>query len=406
MQIPCRHIFKFFVIKELELFAPQLCAQRWTKNYYYKSHPALTHYEDILQPKPIHSVQVRVPSEIDKYKKAATITRDINNFVSTMSNSEFTYYLDKIRDIRNEMLSKPTNKLQIDEEATESQNIDTTSVAILPNDEFRTLQNDTNEKSNTMPVLSGVPTIQNNNTNSQEPSNNPIAPFTVQDNNETEQPITSSTATILQSNNCDEPPNLRDLGARQEETSQSQSQNEINPSDFRFDHIILPTRLRSVGRPKGSGVTVIGNKRKPEAKSSDVDAKKIKFFDKELSEQGKTIINWFTNIPINEVISRFSKKKIQYDDIIQDPNVFNRLKNKDIDLKCLKPYLARNTFKYISDEVARLSDFPLICAKCRKYLSGNYVSCKGCLDTYHFNCVDVPSSKRNREIFSFFCKDC
>lgn len=54
MILPCRHIFKFREQNEIELFAPELCDQRWTKQYYQKSHPALTMNGEIPTVPPIY----------------------------------------------------------------------------------------------------------------------------------------------------------------------------------------------------------------------------------------------------------------------------------------------------------------------------------------------------------------
>lgn len=50
---------------------------------------------------------VRVPSEIDKYKKTATVTKTINNLMSNMTNSQFNYFSYKLRDISSEIVGEP-----------------------------------------------------------------------------------------------------------------------------------------------------------------------------------------------------------------------------------------------------------------------------------------------------------
>lgn len=106
MEIPCRHLFKFWATKNIDLFQPYLCAKRWTKEYYYTSHPALNQLQHVLPKQPIHFAKVRVPSEMDKYKKSSHVTKDINNLVSNMSNSQFNYFMGKMNDIRSEMVGE------------------------------------------------------------------------------------------------------------------------------------------------------------------------------------------------------------------------------------------------------------------------------------------------------------
>lgn len=105
MWIPCRHIFKFLITNDLEVFAPDLCAKRWSKDYYYKSHPALKQNPQVTAPLPTSFITVRIPSEMEKYKKTAAITRDINNIVSNKSNAEFLHFYEKLKEFRQEAIS-------------------------------------------------------------------------------------------------------------------------------------------------------------------------------------------------------------------------------------------------------------------------------------------------------------
>ena len=159
-----------------------------------------------------------------------------------------------------------------------------------------------------------------------------------------------------------------------------------------------------VGRPKGSENTVIGLKRKAPGTSKPLSQnaprKRMKFFDKNIAEQGVVIATWLTNWPTN----RIGQKKITIGDIIQDPHTFNRLRHKGIDLKSVKNYVDKKTFKYIEDEIERLKKKPFICRKCQKILTGLQIMCHGCLDWYHCKCIQVtPAVARNVE---YFCSDC
>lgn len=60
--------------------------------------------------------------------------------------------------------------------------------------------------------------------------------------------------------------------------------------------------------------------------------KRMKFSEKSISEQGYTIVNWLTNWTREQINS---SKKISYADIIQDPNMFNILKNELVDISIL-----------------------------------------------------------------------
>lgn len=92
MQIPCRHIFKLLKIQEEDRFVPLLFAMRWTKEYYHKSHPAVSAYEQISRQQPVSVRQIRVPDEITKYKKVSTVTKEINYLAASMSTGEYAHY--------------------------------------------------------------------------------------------------------------------------------------------------------------------------------------------------------------------------------------------------------------------------------------------------------------------------
>lgn len=62
MEIPCQHLFQFWLTKNMELFKPDLCATRWTKSYYYDSHPAINSFEYVAPRPPTHVVRVRCSS--------------------------------------------------------------------------------------------------------------------------------------------------------------------------------------------------------------------------------------------------------------------------------------------------------------------------------------------------------
>lgn len=138
-----------------------------------------------------------------------------------------------------------------------------------------------------------------------------------------------------------------------------------------------------MGRPKGSGKTTIGLKRKPaEKNSTDCGPlqKKRKFFDK------------------------IRTKKVTYGDIIQDAAVFNRLKNKKLNLNWIKKFLDKKTFNYISNEVDRIQKIQLTCIKCKKWLNGLQIICVGCIDWYHSKCIGVKNGSAGEGYFCTSCK--
>ncbi len=112
MRVPCRHIFKLLQAEECDLFVPSLCLERWTKRYYNQSHPALSAGDQIVLPRPIHVQWIRVPDEISKYRKAANITKQINNLAASMSTSQYDYYMTKLNNLHHDMTNPDESVLE------------------------------------------------------------------------------------------------------------------------------------------------------------------------------------------------------------------------------------------------------------------------------------------------------
>lgn len=157
----------------------------------------------------------------------------------------------------------------------------------------------------------------------------------------------------------------------------------------------LPPKLRSIGRPKGSGQTVIGLKRKTlENTGKKVVAPKRKFIELNNIEQCLQITQWLTN----KSESAIRNRKVSYSDIIQDSAMFNRLRNDGIDIGGLKKLMDNDCYKYIVDEVDRLNDRTYwACAKCKRNLNSHHIKgeqlmCHWCLDWFHISCTDIKTT--------------
>lgn len=168
----------------------------------------------------------------------------------------------------------------------------------------------------------------------------------------------------------------------------------------------LPPKLPSVGRPKGSGQTVIGllKRKNTQRIESAASVPKKKFLDLNTMEQSVKLTQWLTNKSETSI----RNKKVTYSDIIQDSVIFNRLRNEGIDLRGLKKYMDKACYDYIVDEVDRLNEKTYwACAKCKRNLNsvsiqGEQIMCNWCLDWFHKSCTDVKTTKN----LTFFCVSC
>lgn len=101
MELPCRHILKLLSQLDEDLFVPEICATRWTRQYYKASHPILRKSDSmpsILQ-NTTGFIKVKTVAEVDKFKKCTTITKNICQLMSTLPNDVFSHYYKELEKI-------------------------------------------------------------------------------------------------------------------------------------------------------------------------------------------------------------------------------------------------------------------------------------------------------------------
>lgn len=99
----------------MNVFAPEICATRWTKHYYNASHPALQTNKNIPPQIPIFVQKIRAPEEKDKFKSAASLTKNINSLIASMVTGEYTYYIEKLKELRKEIVGPTPGIVNSDE---------------------------------------------------------------------------------------------------------------------------------------------------------------------------------------------------------------------------------------------------------------------------------------------------
>lgn len=89
----------------MEMFSPEICAPRWRAQYYNASHPALQMNTPIPATVPIYIQKVRVPEEKDRYKAAASVTKEINTLVSHMATGEYTFFMEQLKNFKKRIVN-------------------------------------------------------------------------------------------------------------------------------------------------------------------------------------------------------------------------------------------------------------------------------------------------------------
>lgn len=259
MNLICKHIFKFLEIQEFELYDPSLCSKRWTKMYYEQSHPALDDVENVDSPNSTSFTRIRCPEEKDKYRKTATVTKEINNLAASMSKDRYSYFLEKITALRNEMFNQPND--------TTEEQIATRSSRITVSADVHNVPSSKNSLRPRIQHLSNTHSIHT------RPSNDLDEIVQADAENENDRGDTENEIVRADAEN---------------DIVRADAENEVVESDGLSEVVVadapcegyevedsptllpesqkltmkLPNKIKQIGRPKGSGLTVIGTKRK------------------------------------------------------------------------------------------------------------------------------------------------
>lgn len=105
MKLPCKHIFKKREQKNLSLFDPTICDNRWTRNYYIKSHVIFnTLSNDQVQCSSLsitHQPEqsTRCLTSHEKFRRASMYSTKISEILSTVSNDQFHRKIEQLNAI-------------------------------------------------------------------------------------------------------------------------------------------------------------------------------------------------------------------------------------------------------------------------------------------------------------------
>lgn len=308
MDLPCKHIFSFCRQNDLDPFLPHLCATRWTKHYYNKSHPALNLDGNVPVSAPIYIQAVRTPHEKDKYKSVAAVTKELNTLISTLPHNRYNYVMDKLKNFK-EVVADPNGDVAMNEESDDVDmniidgpeptvsDVGTELVQAQQANETQTATNQFAQNGwiNNWPLYG---TIQNStryfsnatqiNPNSAQMLPNLIFPIATQVNPNSTQLLPNPTlmlpvATQMIPNGSEVFLNATQIpmpSTQMSMPSTFQRQSEIPTNEVsagagiqsqltivkanrnQLKKIQLPTKMKSIGRPKGTVTNVVGTMKK------------------------------------------------------------------------------------------------------------------------------------------------
>ena len=100
MSLPCRHIFALRQCLQVDLFDNQLCALRWTRDYFQQSHRVFCPYPVHVSDVTVNTISsTRVLSQQEKYHKVYSIAQKLADIASDISTREFGYAVECLQQI-------------------------------------------------------------------------------------------------------------------------------------------------------------------------------------------------------------------------------------------------------------------------------------------------------------------
>ena len=105
--LPCRHIFAVRQYLKIDLFNNHLCASRWTREYFQKSHRVFCSHVCNVSEVNVSTINssAKILSQQGNYRKVYSIALKLANLASDINSREFGYALSR--------LSLPWNKVSV-----------------------------------------------------------------------------------------------------------------------------------------------------------------------------------------------------------------------------------------------------------------------------------------------------
>lgn len=350
MGLPCCHIFKFRLLKDLPVFEDKLCLLRWTRSYFLSSHPAFLKCNS--NPTETQNILIQPKSEFEKYREAFTVMKDISAALSTMSHDRYDYYLEKIKQFR--------DLVHLDK-----------AVVFMEDDGPHPTTSPTNElEQNT----GAIRTTQE------------VRPTCDQATTQLEQVIQASGSTE---------------GTSCQTTASSQAG--VSGANIELSMIKIPKPLKKVGRAKGFGQTVIGLKKGQKRKktvSSDI------FINKPEHEKVRIILKFFVD---DDVVERCMDPEnpdlIHENEVEILPNIvpFQRLRDERVNLETVKKYFDSDAFKIVKMLKREIIKKGWHCCDCFSKLQESSIQCDKCLNWYNWSCQNLTTAPPSDY---WFCPQC
>ena len=420
----------------LDLFDNQLCALRWTRDYFQQSHRVFCPYPVHVSDVTVNTISsTRVLSQQEKYHKVYSIAQKLADIASDISTREFGYAVECLQQIATaweqgkHVFVEVINDDGIDEgeifkEGSDSNDLANNNI----NDAIDHVGNDNFDESkvfkdslveNDIGIVDDIADdyveddddvyIQRENTDDNHINDNITSDdhITVENNSAVVKDCLGDVTD--EKDDCDVYKDNADCGVKD-----GMNIFDVERNTMRTDHvdescesetepmspIKLPPKVKMRGRPKGAGLTVIGLPRK----KKNGNKHPVKFLMKPSDVKEKQILSWMLSDDL--VKKALNGELIDIQEVPSDTiRMSPCLLDENVNWKVVQKYFAKGTWMMMRDLVHRLSIKPnWVCGVCQDDLEHSHsVVCESCLIWYHLKCVGLNNPPKKTNWFCRFC---
>ncbi|XP_043279783.1 uncharacterized protein [Venturia canescens] len=435
MMLPCRHIF--IVRKQLgcDLFDANICARRWTQQYYFHTQRVFQNErmdDEVISGAVVSSKPPKrhVSTENQRFRMIRVITNDLNNLGCEVSGDLFFRRLGLLNKIRKAWVENcEVDVSPVPTIVSSCSNVTLpTIVSSCPNVTFSTI---VTSSSNT--TLSTIVTSSSNIVLPTIVTSTPISSGFRHDSHFDEvfdvtmseslpfEEIDVNQNAVKRSIDCgevDEGKNVNrnavkrsiDCGENDEGKNEDSCLEEADTirseSNVDLNNIEVPCALKRRGRPRGSLKTIIGLPKKRRVRAQ---LRKCAFFNMRLKDRAffllKCLVDEETAFSAIEHGVVIEEQKVQ-----TRPNeVLDAVADADVNIESIKRYFSSDAWKVVEHIITyKKENDVFLCAMCTRDLDstvddGSFssnqkfsVRCDYCMSWYHLTCVSLkkPPTKK------------
>ena len=383
MTLPCRHIFSLRKKTGVSLFDRNLCANRWTNEYFEANSIAFNVGdreeetdlgENDVNVDVLPATKRRKRNAHEKYSEVMTACKKLANTLSLCSEDDFQRKLDQLKQLNNHWMENNEVGLQL------IPNLSSTSI---------TVSSDVDFSSSSTPPLVGTSTIDS--------STNNDGHVTMAESNDDDDDDDDVPCPIVESW-------LSGVVSKViEKETIDFAANKPSLTVTKLD-IKMPPPSSQKGRPKGGDKTVIGLPKKATRAKNLTKGKPNRFVELSNSERERKILEWCVGAELSTKSLMQSNKISALD--VNPTEIAPELYHPQISINSVKYLFEEDAWQKLSMFINDKKDvFDHHCHACmRSSPDDQCISCDSCLKQFHFKCSKAKKTKKPRH--QWFCNQC